>query len=65
VDFCLGTTGGKSMRRPRLLRLIPELKPQMASLAGIAAATIMNFVALKFVVFKQRHYRPRGSGGRD
>jgi dolichol-phosphate mannosyltransferase len=42
-----------------LLRLLPQLRPQLASLVGIAAATVANFVALKFVVFKQRHYRPR------
>jgi dolichol-phosphate mannosyltransferase len=48
-----------------LLRLIPSLLPQVASLAGIAAATVVNFVALKFVVFKQRHYRSKGLGDRD
>lgn len=46
-----------------LLRLVRNIPPQLASLTGIAAATIVNFVALKFVVFKQRHYRARASDG--
>jgi dolichol-phosphate mannosyltransferase len=44
-----------------LLDLFPKLIPQLASLGGIAVATIANFVALKFLVFKRRHYRPRKS----
>jgi putative flippase GtrA len=32
--------------------------PQLASLGGIAVATIVNFVALKYIVFKRKHYRP-------
>jgi dolichol-phosphate mannosyltransferase len=46
-----------------LLDLFPRLMPQLASLGGIAVATVVNFVALKFVVFKGKHYRPRGSDG--
>jgi len=46
-----------------LLDLFPRLLPQLASLGGIAVATIVNFAALKFVVFKRKHYRPRGSNG--
>jgi dolichol-phosphate mannosyltransferase len=42
-----------------LLNLYPSLLPQFASLCGIAVATVANFVALKFVVFKRKHYRPR------
>lgn len=45
-----------------LLALFPSLMPQVASLGGIAVATIVNFVALKFLVFKRKHYRPRGDG---
>jgi dolichol-phosphate mannosyltransferase len=44
-----------------LLDLFPRLLPQLASLCGIAVATVANFVALKFVVFKRKHYRPRKS----
>ena len=46
-----------------LLDLFPRLMPQLASLGGIAVATVVNFVALKFIVFKGKHYRPRGSDG--
>jgi dolichol-phosphate mannosyltransferase len=44
-----------------LLDLFPRFIPQLASLAGIAVATVANFVALKFLVFKRKHYRPRKS----
>lgn len=42
-----------------LLNLYPRFIPQLASLCGIAVATVANFVALKFVVFKRKHYRPK------
>ena len=42
-----------------LLKLFPRFMPQLASLGGIAVATVANFVALKFLVFKRKHYRPR------
>jgi len=42
-----------------LLDLFPNLIPQAASLGGIAVATTVNFVALKYLVFKRKHYRPR------
>jgi dolichol-phosphate mannosyltransferase len=42
-----------------LLKLFPWFIPQFGSLCGIAVATIANFVALKFLVFKRKHYRPR------
>jgi dolichol-phosphate mannosyltransferase len=45
-----------------LLHLFPRLAPQIASLGGILVATAVNFVALKFVVFKRKYYRPRGTG---
>ena len=44
-----------------LLDLYPTLPPQLASLSGIAVATIVNFAALKYIVFKRKHYRPRGN----
>jgi dolichol-phosphate mannosyltransferase len=44
-----------------LLRLFPGFIPQLAALGGIAVATVANFVALKFLVFKRKHYRPRKS----
>jgi len=42
-----------------LLARIPGLIPQLASLGGIGVATGVNFVALKYLVFKRKHYRPR------
>jgi dolichol-phosphate mannosyltransferase len=42
-----------------LLHVIRGLAPQLASLGGIAVATVVNFLALKFIVFKSKHYRPR------
>jgi putative flippase GtrA len=42
-----------------LLDLFPKFIPQLASLGGIAVATVANFIALKFLVFKRKHYRPR------
>jgi dolichol-phosphate mannosyltransferase len=42
-----------------LIDLYPKIVPQLASLCGIAVATVANFVALKFVVFKRKHYRPK------
>jgi dolichol-phosphate mannosyltransferase len=42
-----------------LLARIPGLIPQLASLGGIGVATVVNFVALKYIVFKRKHYRPR------
>jgi dolichol-phosphate mannosyltransferase len=42
-----------------LLHYFPRLVPQIAALGGIGVATIVNFIALKFVVFKRKHYRPR------
>jgi dolichol-phosphate mannosyltransferase len=42
-----------------LLELFPRFIPQLASLGGIALATVANFVALKFLVFKRKHYRPK------
>jgi dolichol-phosphate mannosyltransferase len=42
-----------------LLHVFPQFIPQLASLGGIAVATVANFVALKFLVFKRKHYRPR------
>src|SRR5258708_7179174 len=41
-----------------LLELFPRFIPQLASLGGIAVATVANFVALKFIVFNPKHYRP-------
>ena len=40
-----------------LLARVPGLIPQLASLGGIGAATLVNFVALKYIVFKRKHYR--------
>jgi dolichol-phosphate mannosyltransferase len=41
-----------------LLHYFPRLLPQLAALGGIAVATLVNFVALKYIVFKRKHYRP-------
>jgi dolichol-phosphate mannosyltransferase len=48
-----------------LLDVFPRFIPQLASLGGIAVATVANFVALKFLVFKRKHYRPRKSAADD
>ena len=42
-----------------LLHYFPGLIPQVAALGGIGVATIVNFIALKYVVFKRKHYRAR------
>jgi dolichol-phosphate mannosyltransferase len=42
-----------------LLHYFPQWIPQLAALCGIGAASLVNFVALKYVVFKRKHYRPR------
>jgi dolichol-phosphate mannosyltransferase len=42
-----------------LLHFFKGLAPQLAALGGIAVATIANFLALKYIVFKRKHYRPR------
>jgi dolichol-phosphate mannosyltransferase len=39
------------------VKLYPEMKVQIASIAGIVAATLFNFVAMKFIVFKQKFYK--------
>lgn len=39
------------------LHLLPDLKTQFASLTGIACATVFNYAALKFLIFKKKHYR--------
>jgi len=41
-----------------LLHYFRHLLPQLAALGGIAVATFVNFVALKYIVFKRKHYRP-------
>jgi dolichol-phosphate mannosyltransferase len=35
-----------------------ELRPQLAALVGIAAATAFNFVASRYLVFRSSHIRP-------
>jgi dolichol-phosphate mannosyltransferase len=46
------------------LHFFPRLMAQLASLAGIACATVFNFAALKFIIFKKKHYRAaRRDGG--
>ncbi len=42
-----------------LLHFFKGLVAQLAALGGIAVATIVNFLALKYIVFKRKHYRPR------
>ena len=41
-----------------LLRLSPRLPVQGAALAGIAAGAIVNFLANRFLLFRERHVRP-------
>ena len=40
-----------------LVETYPDIKVQLASVAGIVAATIFNFTAMKFVVFKRKFYK--------
>jgi putative flippase GtrA len=34
------------------------LRPQLAALVGIAAATVFNFIASRYLVFRSSHIRP-------
>lgn len=40
-----------------LVRMYPEMIIQIASVIGILAATIFNFAAMKFIVFKRKFYK--------
>lgn len=40
------------------MRMFPLLKPQVAALIGIAVATLFNFVASRYLVFRSTHIRP-------
>jgi dolichol-phosphate mannosyltransferase len=40
-----------------LVSSYPEMKVQLASFFGIVAATLFNFTAMKFLVFKRRFYK--------
>ncbi len=40
-----------------LLNTYSDIKVQLASLAGIAAAMVFNFTAMKFLVFKRKFYK--------
>ncbi len=37
----------------------PTLAPQLAALAGVAAGTLFNFLASRYLVFRTSHVRPR------
>lgn len=41
-----------------LMRTFPTLRPQIAALIGIAVATLFNFVASRYLVFRSTHIRP-------
>jgi putative flippase GtrA len=38
-----------------------SLRPQLAALIGIAAATAFNFIASRYLVFRSSHIRPPAS----
>ena len=40
-----------------------QLRPQLAALVGIVAATAFNFIASRYLVFRSSHIRPRRRGG--
>lgn len=40
-----------------LVKAYPDMKVQLAMLVGIVAATIFNFTAMKFLVFKRKFYK--------
>ncbi len=42
-----------------LLYRSPDLTPQTAAGAGIAVGTVLNFIAMKYLVFRRRHIRLR------
>jgi dolichol-phosphate mannosyltransferase len=42
-----------------MLARLPQLKPQLAALAGIAVGTGINFLASRYLVFRATHVRPR------
>jgi dolichol-phosphate mannosyltransferase len=44
-----------------LLGRVASLRPQLAALLGIAAATAFNFVASRYLVFRSSHIRPPAS----
>jgi dolichol-phosphate mannosyltransferase len=41
-----------------LLTQLADLPPQVAAVAGIAVGTTFNFVASRYLVFRQSHIRP-------
>jgi dolichol-phosphate mannosyltransferase len=40
-----------------VLNTYADIQVQLASLAGIAAAMVFNFTAMKFIVFKRKFYK--------
>lgn len=40
------------------MRTFPTFRPQVAALVGIAVATLFNFVASRYLVFRSTHIRP-------
>ena len=42
-----------------------HLRPQLAALVGIAAATAFNFIASRYLVFRSSHIRPRATAVKD
>lgn len=40
------------------MRTFPTLRPQVAALVGIAVATLFNFMASRYLVFRSTHIRP-------
>ena len=44
-----------------LLAQLPGVRPQTAALTGIAAGTLVNFLASRYLVFRRSHIRPAAS----
>jgi dolichol-phosphate mannosyltransferase len=43
-----------------LIAQFPSLLPQIAALAGIVVGTILNYTAMKYLVFRKRYIRAKG-----
>jgi dolichol-phosphate mannosyltransferase len=60
LKYALSVSAGTVVNIAVALSLVeayPDMKVQLASFVGIVAATLFNFTAMKFLVFKRRFYK--------